>query len=147
MTDKIAPPPPTTLVVDVDTAANEFDRFADAMDLDLDESVMDADDLTGFKKQKSRIVKAITTGALVVNDDGEAVYTPQNSKSGYHEAITFHERTGASLMAMDGKKKNHDIAKTYAIMGDMTKLHPGTFSKLVGIDVKICEAIFLLLMD
>lgn len=134
-------------VVDKETAEVEFDRFVDAMDLDLDTVDMDAEDLTGFIKQKSRVINAIQKGALVINDEGEAVYTPRNAKSKYQEAITFHERTGASLMAMDGKKKGYDVAKTYAVLADMCKVHPSVFAGLVGADVKVCEALFALLMD
>ena len=117
------------------------------MDLDLDTADMDADDLTGFNKQKGRVIRAIQRGALVINDEGEAVYTPYHKRSGHKDPITFHERTGASLMAMDGKKKNHDVAKTYAILADMCKVHPSVFAGLVGSDVKTCEALFALLMD
>lgn len=134
-------------LVAADVAASEFDRFVGCMDLDLDTAAMDAEDLTAFNKQKSRVVRAIERGALVVNDDGEAVYTPYNKKSKHQEPITFHERTGASLMAMDGKKKNHDVAKTYAVLADMCKVHPNVFAGLVGADVKVCEALFALLMD
>ena len=133
--------------VSKDMAESEFDRFTEAMDLDLDTSDMDAEDLTAFNKQKSKVVKAIMLGSLVVNDNGEVVYTPRNAKSKYKEALTFHERTGASLMAMDGTKKNHDVTKTYKVLADMCKVHPSVFAGLVGIDVKICEALFALLMD
>lgn len=137
MTDKIA----------LEVAEAEFDRFVELMDLDLDTADMDAEDLTGFNKQKNRIIRAIQRGHLIVNEKGEAVYTPFNPASKHKEEITFHERTGASLMAMDGKKKNHDVAKTYAIMGDMCKLHQNIFAGLVGSDIKTCEALFSLLMD
>lgn len=131
----------------IEQAELEFDRFIEAMDLDVDTSEMDAEDLTGFNKQKKRILKAIQKGALVFNGDGEAVYTPQNEKSKYKEPITFHERTGASIMAMDGKKKGHDAAKMYAVLAEMCDVHPKIFAGLVGTDVKICEALFALLMD
>ena len=134
-------------VVAREVAGEEFDRFADEMDLDLDTSTMDAEDLTAFNKQKGRLVRAIERGSLVINENGEAVYTPQNPGSKNYDPITFHERTGASLMAMDGKKKGHDVAKTYAVMADMCKVHPSTFAGLKGTDVKVCEALFALLMD
>lgn len=137
----------TELKVVPEQAALEFDQWAGDMDLDLDTNDMDAEDLTGFNKQKRKIVKAIQSGSLTFNDDGEAVYTPSNKKSKRQEPITFYERTGACMIAMDGKKKNHDISKTYAVMGDMCKVHPSTFSGLVGIDGKVCEALFSLLMD
>jgi len=133
--------------VDKATAESEFDRFVEMMDLDLDVAEMDVEDTTAFNKQKSKIIRAIQKGSLEINEGGEAVYTPANPKSKHSEAITFHERTGASLMAMDTKKKNHDIAKTYAVMGDMCNVHQNVFAGLVGNDVKVCEALFALLMD
>ena len=134
-------------VIAPEVAEAEFDRFADEMDLDLDESFMDEDDLTSFRRQKKRILNALKNGSLVINENGEAVYTPSNRNTKTQKAITFHERTGASLMAMDGKKKNSDVAKTYAIMGDMCKVHPSVFAGMAGMDIKVCEAIFALLMD
>lgn len=134
-------------VVVVEVAEKDFDRFVDEMDLDLDTAEMDAEDLTAFNKQKNRILRAIVRGNLVINENGEAVFTPINKRSKHTDAITFHERTGASLMAMDGKKKNHDVAKTYAVMADMCKVHQSVFAGLVGSDVKTCEALFALLMD
>lgn len=133
--------------VALEVAENEYDRFLEAMDIDIDEAKLDAEDLTQYQKQRGKILKAIVAGDLVVNENGEAVYTPSHKESKYTEALTFHERTGASLMAMDGKKKNYDVAKTYAIMGDMCRVHPGVFSKLAGRDIKISEALFSLLMD
>lgn len=131
-----------------EVAESEFDRFAEEMDIDTDvDGFTDDEDRTAFNKQRGRIIRAIERGHLVINDEGEAVYTPFHARSKYREAITFHERTGASLMAMDGKKKGHDVAKTYAIMGDMAKLPPATFAGLAGPDIKACEAIYALLMD
>lgn len=137
MSDKVA----------LEVAEKEFNRFVEEMDLDLDTALMDAEDLTAFTKQKNRIIRAIQRGNLVVNENGEAVYTPFNKGSKHKEPLTFHERTGASLMAMDGKKKNHDVAKTYAVLADMCRVHQSVFAGLAGTDVKVCEALFALLMD
>lgn len=131
----------------LEAAELEFDRFIDAMDILVDTAKLDAEDLTGYNKQRDRLLNAVCAGDLVFNEDGEAVYTPSHKRSKHTEPLTFHERTGASLMAMDGKKKNHDVAKTYAILGDMCKVHPNVFAGLVGRDVKVCEALFALLMD
>ena len=134
-------------IINIEVAESEFDRWADAMDLDLDTSGMDSEDRTAFDKQRNRIIRAVTSGALIFNESGEAVYTPQNARSKHTDPITFHERTGASLMAMDGKKKGYDVAKTFAVMADMCKVHPSVFAGLVGSDGKVCEALFALLMD
>ena len=128
-------------------AEEEFNRFSEEMDLDLDTSEMDTETIDAFNRQKKRLINALMNGSLIINDAGEAVYTPRKEKSGYKEAITFHERTGASVMAIDSFKKNQDIRKTYAIMASMTELPSNVFSKLVGVDIKTCEAIFALLMD
>jgi len=130
-----------------EVALAEFDRFVDEMGLLIDPAQMDAEDKTAFEKQKARIVDAIEKGHLVINENGEAVYTPHRNASRHKEPITFHERTGASVLAMDGKKKNQDMAKTYAIMAEMCKVHPSTFASLAGPDIKVCEAIYALLMD
>lgn len=134
MTDKVAK----------EVAEQEFERFIDAMDLDVDTAGMDEDDKKGFEQQKSRIIGAIQSGALVVNDDGEPVFTPQRTKDA--EPITFHEPTGASLMAMDRKKKTEDIGKLYSAMGDMTGKHPSTFAKMKMPDLKVCMAVTTLFL-
>ncbi len=130
-----------------EVAEQEFEKFVEAMDLDVDTTDMDAEDLTAFNKQKNRIVRAIMKGSLTFNENGEAVYTIVNKRSKHTDAITFRERSGASLMAMDSKKKGQDVRKTYAVLADMCNVHPSVFAGLVGIDVKICEALFALLMD
>lgn len=128
-------------------AEQEFDRFIDAMDILIDVTKLDVEDATGYNKQRDRLLDAICRGDLVFNEEGEAVYTPSHKNSKTSDALTFHERTGASLMASDGKKKGHDVAKTYAVLGNMCKVHPNVFAGLAGRDVKVCEALFALLMD
>ena len=127
-----------------EVAEQDFERFADAMDLDVDTSKMDEDDRKGFQVQKDRIVSAICSGALYVNDNGEPVFTPQRTKDAGE--ITFHEPDGAALMAMDRKKKTEDIGKLYATMGEMTKTSAKTFSVMKMADLKVCMAISTLFL-
>lgn len=134
MKDKIA----------LEVAEQEFNRFVEAMDLDVNPSDMDEDDKKGFEQQRDRVVSAIQAGTLAISDNGEPVFTPQRSKD--IDPITFHEPTGASLMAMDRKKKTEDIGKLYAAMGDMTKTHAGVFSKMKMADLKVCMAITTLFL-
>lgn len=134
MTDKIAK----------EVAEQEFNRFVGSMDLDVDPADMDEDDRKGFTQQKDRVIAAIQSGALVIKDSGEPVFTPQRTNDA--DAITFHEPTGASLMAMDRKKKTEDIGKLYAAMGDITKTHANVFSKMKMADLKVCMAITTLFL-
>jgi hypothetical protein len=134
-------------VVAQEVAELEFERFAESMDIDIDVCGMDEEDLNAFNAQKRRIVRSIVGGHLTFNDDGEAVYVPFRAKSKTHDPITFHERSGASLMEMDGKQKNREVAKTYSVMGAMCKVPANIFAGLVGTDIKVCEALFALLAD
>lgn len=127
-----------------EVAEQEFNRFVDAMDLDVDPDGMDEEDLKGFETQKQRVIEAIKQGILVINDDGEPVFTPQRTQD--IESITFYEPTGASLMAMDRRKKNEDMAKMYALMGSITKVHANTFAKMKMSDLKVCQAITILFL-
>lgn len=121
----------------------EFERFADAMGLDLDQSQMDDEDKKGLLLQKNRILSAMEFGALVINEKGEPVYTPQE---GSGEPITFHEPRGASFMAMDQKKAGHDNTKAFAFLADMTQQSVQRFAGMAGRDLKVCQAVFLLFL-
>lgn len=130
--------------VDAKTAENEIDRFATAMDLDLDTSEMDEEDRKALDQQKRVLILSIQKGNLVVNDNGEPVFTPTIGDN--LEPLTFYEPSGASFMTMDKKKKNHDVAKMYGIMGDMTKTYPKVFSQMKHRDSKVCQAIVTLFL-
>lgn len=134
-------------VVSTEVAEAEFERFVDAMDLDIDVNCMDDEDKTAFAKSKRRLIRSIVRGDLSFNENGEPLYVPTNPRSKHKETLTFHERSGASLMAMDGKKQNRDVSKMYSVLAEMCKVPASTFAGLVGTDIKICEALFVFLMD
>lgn len=127
-----------------EVAEAEFERFAAAMDLEFDTKRMDADDLKSFNEQKHRILRAIMRGHLVVDGKGQFVYTPQGGSD--HTPITFYEPTGASMMAMDRKKKGEDVGKMYATMADMTRTSPERFARMANRDLKICQTIAVLFL-
>ena len=128
-------------------AQSEFDRFVEYNDLDLEESDLDLEDATQLKKCKDKIIKAIRRGALVVDEKGIPTYTSYHEASKPTDPLTFYPRTGSGLMAADGKKKNHEMASMYAVLGEICKVHPKVFAGLAGPDIKICESMFTLLMD
>jgi len=119
-----------------EVAEAEFERFCEAMDLDIDASRMDADDIKGFEEVKAVIVRAIERQHVVIDDRGQPVFTPQ---SGDGRAITFYEPTGATFMATDAHKKGHDVAKMIAVLADMTRTDAKTFAKLASRDFKVCQ--------
>ena len=119
-------------------AEQEFDRFIEAMDIEADPLEMDDEDKEQFKKQKSLVVARIMAGNVIIDDAGQPVYTV---KQGDGDPITFYEPTGASLMAMDRKKKAEDIGKLYATMADMTKQPIKRSAGMKYRDLKVCIAI------
>ena len=129
----------------LEVAEQEFNRFASAMDLDINTEGMSADEKRDFTVQRDRLVKAVQSGALVVNDDGEPVFTPQRAGDDV-KPITFHEPTGASYLAMDRKKVGEDMAKLFSTMADVTKTSSGIFSKMKNSDLKVCMAIITLFL-
>lgn len=127
-----------------EVAEAEFERFVEANALLVEFDGMEKEDVDSFREQKERILRAIETGALVVSEDGEPTFTPQRTKDA--TPLTFHEPTGASLMAMDRKKKNEDVGKLYATMGDMTRTDAKTFSNMKMADLKLCMAVTVLFL-
>ena len=121
-----------------EVAEQEFDRFIEAMDIEADPLEMDDEDKEQFKKQKSLVVSRVMAGNVIIDDAGQPVYTV---KQGDGDPITFYEPTGASLMAMDRKKKAEDIGKLYATMADMTKQPIKRFAGMKYRDLKVCIAI------
>jgi hypothetical protein len=130
-------------VVAASVAEDEFMRFVTAMDLDIDESRMSAEEAQAFKGLRRTFTRAVEQGRLVVDDDGQPIYTPQ---IGNKQPITFHEPNGAVLMSADKKKQGENVAKTYAAMGAMTKTNAERFANMSGRDLKVCQAIYLLFL-
>ena len=124
-----------------DVAAQEFYRFTEAMDIDTETALMDEDDQKGFESNKRKIVSAIMKGSLVINDDGEPVFTDKTEK-----VLTFHEPTGASYKAMDRSKANENFDKMQGLMGAITKTNKAHFASMVASDLKVCTAITTLFM-
>lgn len=125
-----------------EVALEDFTRFVDTMDLDVDESKMDADELKKFQDLRDSVLRAMMRGALAIDDKGQPVYRPLSGG----DAITFYEPTGASFMAMDTKKKDHDITKMYAVMADMTRTSEKTFANMPQRDLKVCNALATLFL-
>lgn len=127
--------------VSPDFAEQEFNRFVDLCYLDCDEKDMNAEELEEFSKVKRRITKAIQRGTLVINDDGNPVYTPLlNNEEG--KSIIFSLPGGADLMASDKVKKVEGIKGLFSIMQSLTKTPTGYFAKMYkNPDLNVCIAI------
>lgn len=121
----------------------EFERFADAMDIDIDPAGMDDEDRKSLDVARRRFVLAVRDGSMVVSPDGFPHYTP---KLGNTKTIKFNEPTGADLMSMDMKKRGHDMAKTYQVLASMTKEPVARFANMKRRDLRVCETVLTLFM-
>jgi len=128
-----------SIVVNSELAEKEFFRFADSMGIDVDVDDMEHDDKQSFFNSKKIIIKAIMFGSLIINDNGEPVFTPQRSEN--RDPITFYEPTGKSILSMDKRGKGQDVARMYEVLGEITKTHAQKFANLKISDLKICQTI------
>ena len=131
--------------VSLDAAEQEFERFVEKMDLELDEKEMSEDDSQAFKRQKNRLIKSICKGNLVIDENGVPIYTPYKSEN--KDVLTFHEPNGSTISATDRAKSNELTKKLYSSMAEMTKTTPSIFNKMLMPDLKVCMAIYTLFLD
>lgn len=132
-----------TYVVDAETAQDTIETFAEAMDLDVDVSEMDEDDRKAFADICKPIIRSIRRGHLVADEEGRPVFTPQVGKTA---PIVFHEPNGASLMAMDKRKRGEDVAKGLAVLAATTREEPKRFANMAHRDLKVCNALVALFL-
>lgn len=125
------------MTVDLETAQDEFERWAEGNDLDLDTTGLDDNDRADMDRNRTLITKAIAKGKLVISDDCNAVFSPKIGGE-----ITFYPPTGAAYIAMDKKKKSSDFGKIFASMAEVTRTNAVLFSKMHTQDLKVCIAIW-----
>ena len=125
--------------VEAEVAEQEFMRFVDTMGLDIEEGSLTDEDKAGLNTNRNRMLTAIKKGSLVINENGEPIYTPQRSEN--VTPLLFAEPEGAALMEMDRKKAGADVGKMFVIMGSVAHVPQGTFAKLKIGDLNVCMAI------
>lgn len=122
-------------------AMQEIERWADENDIDLYVKTPNGEPLLDATVPK--LLKAIMSGALVLNDNCEFEYTiSEKSPPGFAgEKITLKTPTGAAYMAMDNYKEQQSVHKTMAIMSAITGKDVSWFGRLSNNDYKIVNYI------
>ena len=126
-----------------EVAKAEFERFADAMDIEIDEEMMEETELKSFLKVRASIIKVIKSGRLTINDRGEPtlkLFEPVGNVS----EITFKEPLGKSWMAADQKKQDQTVSRFMCMVQDASDLPEGLIGKVKGRDFKTIQNISLL---
>jgi len=132
--------------VSPDMAEVEFGRFATAWDLDTDTDTMEEADESEFLNLKRKLCRAIASGALTINDDGNPVYAPRWSSFESLSDLTFTPPKGDAVLKLDKFKEQQLIHRVNSYMGSMCGLPAQTFGKMSEKDLKICRAIVQLFL-
>jgi hypothetical protein len=120
----------------------EFDRFVEAMRIDLGTEGLDENDRRS-KENDIRLFKlAVADGRLTVDDDGFASFTPL----GAEKPIKWYRSKGSAYTAMDKKKKSSDAGKMFASMAAITRANEITFVNMDIADLNVCMAIWALFL-
>jgi hypothetical protein len=135
----------TDPVLAPEAAEAEFARWVSAMGLvrKLDTSRLNDEDAKSLADQKRLLLDAIEDGHLVVNDNGEFVYTPC---VGDRSPLTFFEPTGASLMATDQVKSAALVQKQFNMLGAVTGTSAKRFALMKQRDLNVCLSILALFL-
>ncbi len=128
--------------VDRETAKNDADRFAEAMDLDIDDEALeelDQVESADLKSAKMKLVRAIRKGNVTIDDDGCAVvHTGEKD-------LKFYKPKGSHWTEIDKRKEHHRMAQVNASMGAICKVNAVAFTKMDDSYRKICVNIWTLL--
>jgi hypothetical protein len=120
-----------------DVCEHELARFADAYDLDLNPT--DADDKKKLDDSKAILIRAMKRGRLVIDADGNPVYTATGG-----EVFKFKQWTGATLMNAQGVSDTHQVTKLHRMLAEVTGRDATAFAKLAGPEYRVVTTLFTL---
>ncbi len=125
--------------VATEVAEAEFERMCASRRVCTDPAQLDEDDVSGLDEIRKKVVRAIVTGELVVEENGDPVYTPPVAGA---KPLHFYKPTGATIMAMDGARPGDadgPQGRMVRAITEMTKSPKGEISKLEVPDYQFCQ--------
>lgn len=129
----------TLVPVDEQTAREEFERFAELMDLDLSTDDMSEDDKRSLDRQKKVVIEAIKTGHVTVDEEGQPT-VHLKCPTEKLKTVTLYEPTGSTFLVRDTKKANQEVSKMFSMLQDMAHLKPGDLAPLKNRDMRVIQA-------
>lgn len=123
------------LKVAKEAAEADFARLCVLRRIDTDEDGMTPKEIESFAGLRTKVVKAICAGTLVVEEKGGVIYTPPVADP---KPITFRMAKGSTFMAMDDGKAKGEQHQMVAMIADMTGWSKGDLSKLDAPDYVFC---------
>lgn len=131
------------VVISEEIAEEEFKKWADDNEIDIDTQKMSSEEKDSFDLMKGRIIKAISKGLLVIDDNGNFAYTISGkSQPGYAGSkLTISQPTGQAFIATDNFKQGQNVHKSMAILSALTGKDVKFFTNLHVKDYKVLDAI------
>ena len=126
-------------------AESEFERWADAVDIEYDEKVFDEASKNEFERNKTILVREIQRGSLVISDEGEATYTPWKKRTKDKTPMTFREKEAGDLVIGD-RKGMGDVTLTINLIARLTGRPFDSVKGLAGRDLTVVQTIFSFLV-
>ncbi len=121
--------------VNLEVANAEFERWAESNELSIDTSTFDQDELKSFEAFRQKFIARMQKGQLVVEDDGDLLFTPKGST----EQLRFNEPTGMLLSAR--MKNDDDTQAARRMLAQWTGAKPATFAEMPLRDFTFCSEI------
>lgn len=126
--------------IDRETAEQEFNRFCEVWDIDKDVDTFDEEEKQDFDGLKSKIIRAISSGNFILQEDESIEYKLKNPLDSI-DKITVRIPKGRAYLRMDKTKEKESIKKLMAFLSDMTGQPIGVLSSLDGRDIKVLISI------
>lgn len=127
--------------INPDMAESEFQRFAEAWDIELDLEGFSSEDKDEYDTQKRRIIRAIMKGRAFISDEGLTVTYELIQPIAETSKIEMNIPKGDAYLAMDKFKEKQGIHKLNAFMAASSKVNPKIFSSMDGRDLKFFQAV------
>lgn len=120
--------------VATEVAQQEFERWAEAFEIDITTDALDPEELKAFEGFKAKFIKRVETGALTVDENGTIEFTPRGDDG---EPLKFDEPTGALLSAR--QKNDTDIQAARRVMAAWCGVAPKRFADMKLRDFNFCS--------
>lgn len=115
--------------------------FCFKFDIDID-AAEDRDEVKRIEKLLNVLLEYVRLGYVEIHDDYSITQHLQNP-SGEVVKLEYKKITGEQKLAMDGFGENERYAMIYACLGAASGLGDSAIKKMIGIDLKVAEALSL----
>lgn len=117
-----------------EVAEQEFERWAEAFEIDTNTAGLSDEELKAFEAFKDKFVKRVESGALSVDENGVIEFSPRGDSE---DPLKFDEPTGAILSAR--QKGDTDIQGGRRMLAAWAGVSPKRFADMKLRDFNFCS--------